>query len=287
MTDKLKEYMDDLEEGWIHWSHIYLWRWCKRAFKLSYIEGEKRPSSIPMVIGTHFHYFANKFHNTFKVHDFEEFNRLNDLINWLFKKIDYMSSNIPNILKMYFERFIVFEARRYWYLSRIKTNADELFSPYKTEYNLRWKDGLYGRTGTIDCIFFNRKTRIVTLREYKVSKKLNISNVRGQLTYYKSMIEGMKLFGDDVSFRFELYNPLLDNSMFPLQRGTFERSRSGMHTAYWFFESPLKVTETYLNKHWHKFVETVESGYYPKVSRNQIDYKCVYCNFYGLCWGRY
>lgn len=290
--DRQSRYMRDLDEGWIHWSHISLWDWCPRQFKYQYIEGEQSPVSIVMEIGTQFHNFAHLFHNNFTIYQFEEFNSLADLMVWVMGEVGYADADIPNVLKMYIERFITFECRRYWYFCRVLANSDEEFFPYQTELDVRTKVGQqFGRTGTIDAVFVSRtpSATVVRLREYKVSRNLNLSKVRAQLTFYKSIADKAKLFGDAVQYRFELYNPLLDNNVFPLETGTFERSRynRGVHNDYWFLEKPLKVTETALERKWTKFCEAVESGYYPKQRRDRINYKCVYCPFYGLCWGRY
>lgn len=290
--DKLTKYMRDLEEGWIHWSHINQWVWCPRKFKYQYIEGEPSPGNVVMEIGSQFHQFAHLFHKHMTIYKFEEFNKLQDLLLWCMSKLRYQEADIPNVLKMYIERFITFECRRYWYYCRVLPNSDEEFFPYKTELDVRVKIGeQFGRTGTVDAVFVSRvgPTTIVRLREYKVARRLNLSATRGQLTYYKSIIDKAQLFGKNVQYRFELYNPLLDDNVFPLETGSFERSRynKGVHNNYWFHERPLTVTRTALEKKWTRFTEAVESGYFPKQKRSSIPYKCLSCSYYGLCWGRY
>jgi len=284
--------MRDLEDGWIHWSHVNQWVWCPRKFKYAYIEGEPSPKNVVMEIGTIFHDFAHLFHNRFTIYQFEEFNRLQNLLLWVMEEVNFQEAEMPNVLKMYIERFITFECRRYWYYCRILPNSDEEFFPYQTELNIRSRIGdQIGRTGTVDAVFVSRvgPTTTVRLREYKVSRRLNLSTVRGQLTFYKSIIDRAKLFGKNVQYRYELYNPLLDNNIFPLETGSFERSRynRGVHNDYWFLERPLKATETALEKKWLRFIEAVESGYFPKQKRSAIPYKCMGCAYYGLCWGRY
>ncbi|KKM94424.1 hypothetical protein LCGC14_1198450 [marine sediment metagenome] len=288
---KLKEYMRDLKDGWIHNSHLANWRWCPRYFKLRYIEGEVTPETRVMMVGTVFHDFCKRFHDTFEIYQFEEFSRLSDLIAWVISVIHHQESDLPNVLKMYIERFIVFECRRYWYYCRTFANADEEYIPHKTELTMRHRSGdeQYGRMGTVDVIFRTKVDGVthIRLREYKVSRKPDISKIRSQLCFYKSIIEKLELFGKNVTYRYELYDPILDNNVFPLEVGSFERTRTGIHTPYWFYERPLKTTETWLEKYWKNFIEALESGFYPKQKREQIDYTCVYCNFYSLCWGRF
>jgi len=105
--------------------------------------------------------------------------------------------------------------------------------------------------------------------------------------FYKDLVDRVKLHGEEMSFRFELYNPLMDDSVFPLEAGTFERSRSGIRTPYWFLEYPLGATQTALDKSMSSFLEALEADYFPRQPKKNIDYKCRYCCFYPLCWGRY
>jgi hypothetical protein len=291
--DKLKFYQDELRNGWIHNSMRAEWVWCPRSFKLRYIDGEVKPPSEVMEMGTGFHEFARIYHKTFKIYDMEEFNLLNELMEW---QLSFIPENTMPVMKIYLERFITFECKRYWYYARALTTADEEYLPRYTELHLRHRYGseAYGRAGTIDAVF--KITRggnpIVRLREYKVSRKTTgnsdfIGKVRGQLTFYKDLIDRVELYGNDMSFRFELYNPIMDNGIFPLETGTFERTRNGIHTPYWFLERPISASKTALDRSMLGFVEALESDYYPRQPKKNIDYKCVYCAFYSICWGRY
>lgn len=293
MMDKLKHYMKELEDGWIHNSMRADWRWCPRYFKLRYIDGMSGGESDIMLMGTDFHNFSHKFYQNIRIHKLEEFNRLIDLIAH-FKEV--VPENDLPIMKIYKERFATFEARRYWYFCRMLGNADEEFIPRYTELDLRYKAAgeRYGRAGTIDAIFCSKRRLVVVIRvrEYKASRKSDatfVSKVRGQLAFYKSLITETKLLGDavDIEFRFELYNPILDNGVFPLEYGSFERTRNGIYTPYWFYETPLTATERALDTSMKTFIEAMESEYYPKKKSKDIVYTCRYCNFYGHCWGSY
>jgi len=292
-VDKHVFYQHEIADGWIHNSHRQDWRWCPRYFKLRYIEGEATPPSEVMEMGEHFHTFAKFYHKEFKIYEMEEFNNLADLITW---QLSYIPEKVLPILKMYIERFVVFECRRYWYYCRTLTNADEEYLPRHVELNLRHRrsDEYYGRAGTIDALFRVQDGRnvILRLREYKVSRKPTfdskfIGNVRGQLAFYRDLVDRVQLHGKEMSFRFELYNPLMDDSVFPLETGTFSRSKSGVRTKYWFLEYPLGATQTALDKSISSFIEALEADYFPRQPKRNIDYKCRYCPFYSICWGRY
>lgn len=290
--DKLKYYMKELDDGWIHNSMKADWKWCPRHFKLRYIDGMGGDPSDIMLMGTDFHDFAYKFHKNVELYKLEEFTRLLDLINWL---KGFVSEDDLPILKIYKERFLTFEARRYWYFCRMLGNADEEFLPRYTEIDLRHRfpNEQYGRAGTVDSIFCVKRKNvfIIRIREYKVSRRLDaraISKIRAQLAFYKNLINRVKLFGsNDVEFRFELYNPLLDNGVFPLEHGTFERTRNGIYAPYYFYEYPLGQTESAEEKSTNLFIEALESEYFPRQLKKNINYTCRYCEFYGHCWGRY
>lgn len=292
--DKLKHYMKELENGWIHNSMRADWRWCPRHFKLRYIDGKTTGESDIMLMGTDFHEFTHKLWKKVPIYKLEEFNRLIDLIEW-FKEL--LPKNDLPILRIYKERFVIFEARRYWYFCRILGNADEEFIPRYTELDLRHKGAgeQYGRAGTIDAVFCVKRSNvlIVRLREYKASRKTTsdsrfIGNVRGQLAFYKSIITSVQLFGEaDIEFRFELYNPIMDNGVFPLEHGSFERTRNGIYTPYYLYEHPLAASVNALETSWKQFIEALDSEYFPKQKKRDIIYTCRYCEFYGHCWGNY
>jgi len=282
---KLASYMREIQNGFIHFSHLESWRYCPRQFKLNFLEGQDRARNIVMEIGSQFHRFTQLWHNSINIYEFEEFSKLNELIAWQLSMIP--DSCVP-LLKMYIERFLVFECRRYWYYCRLLARADEEFIPYKTEFDIRAKMGRWGKAGTIDALFVTTDDEgnlYLKIRDYKVARKMNLSKYRGQLTFYKMILQDIELF-PNATYRFEVYNPLLDNGVFPLETGTFERTRQGIHTPYFFLERPMKITETYLIKAFYNFVEALESGYFPKMRRDNIN-KCLRCSYYGNCWGRY
>ena len=292
--DKLKHYQQELKNGWIHNSMRNDWKWCPRYFKLRYIDGTKTEPNEVMLLGTYFHDFASFYHELFDIYNLEEFTRLSELIAW---QLSFIPENVMPILKIYIERFIVFECRRYWYYCRTLARADEEFIPKYTELTIRHRygDEQYGRAGTIDAVFqiYDRGNITLRLREYKVSRQTTrnskfIGTVRGQLVFYKDLLTRLEFAGEDMSFKFELYNPLMDTGVFPLETGTFDRTRSGVYAPYWFYEHPLQASQTALNKSVGYFIEALESEYFPKVPKKSINYKCVqYCGFYGICWGKY
>ena len=289
--DKHVYYQHELADGWLHNSMRNDWRWCPRYFKLRYMEGESTPQSEVMEMGEYFHEFARIWHRSVKIYEFEEFNLLSELIAW---QLGTIPEDTMPILKMYIERFLVFECRRYWYYARTLATADTEFIPRYTEVELRHRHPgeVYGRAGTIDALFAYQRggNTIIRLREYKVSRRSGgdfLSGVRGQLTFYKDLVNRTELLGGDMSFRFELYNPLMDTSVFPLEPGTFTKTNKGVHTPFWFIEHPLGATQTALTKSMASFIEALDSDYFPKQPRKNIHYRCVYCAFYSICWGRY
>lgn len=294
MKDKLKYYMDELKNGWIHNSMRGSWRWCPRQFKLRFIDGERSPETSVLLMGNLFHDFASFYHKEIKIEEFNCFSLLSDLIEW---QLLLIPENTLPILKIYLERFIRFECRRFWFYARGLDNPSQEFLPRYTEFNLRHKrpGDTYGVAGTIDSIFkvVDGRNALVRLREYKVSRKTTrdsqfMSDVRGQLTFYKNLIDRVELYGEDMSFRFELYNPIQDTGVFPLETGSFTRSKTGgVYTPYWFLEIPKTASQTALNTSLDRFFEALEAEYFPRQPKKAIVYKCNYCSFYGICWGRY